>query len=49
MMRRYRAAPEEGRAQGIRTAMLSVMNDARKPEYAQPFFWAPFMLVGEGR
>lgn len=49
MMRRYRAAPAEGRAQGMRTAMLALMSDARHPEYAHPFFWAPFLVVGEGR
>lgn len=49
MMRRYRAAPAEGRAQAMRTAMLALMSDARHPEYAHPFFWAPFLVVGEGR
>lgn len=28
--------------------MLALMNDASKPHYAHPMFWAPFVVVGEG-
>jgi CHAT domain-containing protein len=28
--------------------MLALMNDPEHPEYADPFYWAPFVVVGEG-
>jgi CHAT domain-containing protein len=27
--------------------MLSVMNDPDNPQWADPVYWAPFVLVGE--
>lgn len=41
----YRALAEPGtsRAQAVRRAQLSLMGD---PRYAEPFTWAPFVLVG---
>jgi CHAT domain-containing protein len=40
--------PAAGRAEALRRAMLRLMKDQSKPDYAHPFFWAPFIIVGEG-
>ncbi len=40
--------PSEGRAKALQRAMLGLMDDAEKPYYAHPMFWAPFVVVGEG-
>lgn len=42
------AEPHIGRAGALRRAMLALMNDPERPEYADPYYWAPFMVVGEG-
>jgi tetratricopeptide (TPR) repeat protein len=43
------ASPDIGRAEALRRSMLALMNDAANPHYAHPMFWAPFVVVGEGR
>jgi len=40
--------PAIGRAEAVRRAMLTLMKDQSNPDYAYPFFWAPFVIVGEG-
>jgi len=45
--------PAEGRSQArraeaLRQAMLSYLNDASSPRNANPAFWGPFALIGEG-
>jgi CHAT domain-containing protein len=40
--------PAIGRAEALRRAMLKLMKDQSNPDYAHPFFWAPFVIVGEG-
>ncbi|REG48605.1 tetratricopeptide repeat protein [Paraburkholderia sp. BL6669N2] len=42
------ARPEIGRAEALRRAMLSLLDDERNPKFAHPIFWAPFFNVGEG-
>ncbi|MBT4702856.1 MAG: CHAT domain-containing protein [Rhodospirillaceae bacterium] len=37
-----------GRAEALRRSMLALMQDAKNPHFAHPYFWAPFVLVGEG-
>ena len=37
------ASPEITKAEAVRQAQLSLLN---KPQYNHPFFWAPFVLVG---
>jgi len=40
--------PTIGRAEALRRAMLTYLNDASNPQNAYPAFWAPFEVVGEG-
>jgi CHAT domain-containing protein len=40
--------PSAGRADALRRAMLSYMNNAGDPWNAYPALWAPFVLLGEG-
>jgi CHAT domain-containing protein len=40
--------PKLGRAESLRRAMLTYMNDATNPLNAYPALWAPFVVVGEG-
>ena len=40
--------PDVGRAEALRRAMLALMQDEERPEFAHPYFWAPFVVVGEG-
>jgi CHAT domain-containing protein len=42
------AEPSVGRAEALRRAMLGMLSDPNHPEFAHPFFWAPFVIVGEG-
>jgi CHAT domain-containing protein len=37
-----------GRAEALRRAMMSVMNDPDDPTLAHPSAWAPFVIVGDG-
>lgn len=37
-----------GRAEALRQAMLSYLNDQSEPENAYPALWGPFALIGEG-
>ena len=49
-MLRYRAKNlRTGWAEALRQSMLALMNDRSKPYYAHPMFWAPFVVVGEGK
>ena len=40
--------PEIGRAEALRRSMTRLINNQAHPEYAHPYFWAPFVVVGEG-
>ncbi len=40
--------PEIGPAEALRRARLSMMQDDDRPDLAHPFYWAPFVVVGEG-
>ena len=43
-----RSDPRIGRAEALRQAMLTYMNDKTGPLNAYPAFWGPFALIGEG-
>lgn len=45
MLAEYTNDPEIGRAEALRRSMLALMDD---PRFAHPFYWAPFVIVGEG-
>lgn len=38
-----------GKLEALRKAMMGMIEDEENPEFAHPTFWAPFMVVGEGR
>jgi CHAT domain-containing protein len=40
--------PRIGRAEALRRAMLTYLDDASSPRNAYPAIWAPFALIGEG-
>lgn len=40
--------PELGRAEALRQAMLSYLNDKFSPRNAYPAIWGPFALIGKG-
>ncbi len=40
--------PRIGRAEALRRAMLTYLDDASSPRNAYPALWAPFALIGEG-
>jgi len=42
------AEPAIGRAEALRRARLAMIDDAAKPHFAHPMFWAPFVVVGDG-
>lgn len=37
------------RSEALRRSMVSVMHNPDKPYYAHPAFWAPFVMIGDGR
>ena len=39
--------PHLSRAEALRLSMLQMINNPSKPEWAQPRYWAPFIVVGE--
>ena len=49
MERFYRNMKKEGmsKAEALRQAKLSFMNEKDRPVLRNPFYWAPFILVGD--
>jgi CHAT domain-containing protein len=39
--------PKLSHAEALQKAMLAMIDDARQPEWADPKYWAPFVVVGE--
>jgi CHAT domain-containing protein/Tfp pilus assembly protein PilF len=48
MMRLHQDEPKMTKAEAHRQSMLTLMTDRQNPEYAHPFYWAPFAIVGDG-
>jgi tetratricopeptide (TPR) repeat protein/CHAT domain-containing protein len=42
------ADPEIGRAEALQKSMMALLEDTETDYFAHPFFWAPFVVVGEG-
>jgi CHAT domain-containing protein len=42
-----KANPRLSHAEALRMSMLRMITNSSKPEWAQPGFWAPFVVVGE--
>jgi CHAT domain-containing protein len=42
-----KANPNLSHAEALRLSMLRMIGNSSKPEWAQPSFWAPFVIVGE--
>jgi CHAT domain-containing protein/Tfp pilus assembly protein PilF len=40
--------PAIGRAEALRQSELAMLDPKNPPEFANPMFWAPFVLAGEG-
>jgi len=39
--------PRLTHAEALRMSMLQMIGNSSKPDWVQPKFWAPFMIVGE--
>ena len=39
--------PDLSNAEALRLSMLQMIDHPSKPEWVQPKFWAPFIVVGE--
>ena len=49
LIRATASDPTVGRAEALRRAMLAMIDETSGgAEHAHPFFWAPFILAGEG-
>jgi len=48
MFRAQITNPGIGKAEAHRRAIAAVMTDRDNPMYAHRFFWAPFVVVGDG-
>ena len=42
-----KASPHLSHAEALRLSMLRMIANSSKPQWAQPMFWAPFVVVGE--
>ena len=42
-----KANPRLSHAEALRMSILQMIDDPSKPEWAQPKYWAPFIVVGE--
>jgi tetratricopeptide (TPR) repeat protein len=49
MFQRVAREPNISGAEALRFSMMEMINSKEKPYCNHPFFWAPFVLVGEGK
>jgi len=43
-----KADPNLSKAEALRLSMASLINDVSNSKYAHPYYWSPFILVGDG-
>ena len=48
MLTEYANDPGIGRAEALRRSMMALLMNDEDPRFAHPFYWAPFVIVGEG-
>jgi CHAT domain-containing protein len=41
------AGPKLSHAEALQTSMLAMINHSERPDWADPKYWAPFVVVGE--
>jgi CHAT domain-containing protein len=41
------ADPKLSHAEALQKSMLVMINNAQRPDWADPKYWAPFVVVGE--
>jgi CHAT domain-containing protein len=46
-MEALKANPRLSHAEALRMSMWRMIANSSEPEWAQPIFWAPFVVVGE--
>ena len=49
MFKELKSDPSLGRAESLRRSKVAMIEDRSRSYFAHPLFWAPFVLVGEGR
>jgi CHAT domain-containing protein len=47
LLKEYSDRPELGKAVAQRKAILALINTPKHAEYVHPYFWAPFVVVGQ--
>ena len=48
-LREYGQRPGMGKAEAVRQAMMGILDDEKDRLRSHPFFWAPWVVVGDGR
>ncbi len=48
MLTEYANDPGIGRAEALRRSMMALLMNDEDLRVAHPFYWAPFVIVGEG-
>jgi CHAT domain-containing protein len=48
MLAEYANDPGIGRAEALRRSMMALMMEHEETRLSHPFYWAPFVIVGEG-
>ena len=48
MFDELKASPKIGRSEALRRSMMKLASREDRPDFANPVFWAPFVVVGDG-
>jgi CHAT domain-containing protein len=46
---RWKSGSSPNRAAALQAAMLAMIDDPAHPDLANPAYWAPFVVAGDGR